>query len=142
MQVGTEIILQRMKDCPEEFVFEEGMILGKWEKALRGARDILPLEDVEALDAGYRQLRIDQFNERVLKTLSGENDVDREKPTATMKTSNRYAIGASDPRGMFGQAQMKSEGQPVNYNAAQNSLADPYGQSLLAQNQGLLGGLF
>jgi len=49
METGTQIILQRMRDCPEEFP-NEGEFHGKWGKLIRDARDFLPTEDVEALD--------------------------------------------------------------------------------------------
>ena len=116
MQVGTEIILQRMKEFPEEFV-HDGELFGKWERSMMGYRDILPKEDVEAIDAGYRQLRIDKFNETVLKTLAGDFP-----PLVTKyKTAERYTQGATDPRGVFGNAPIKGGGTVVNYDPAWNA---------------------
>lgn len=110
METGTQIILQRMKDCPEEFA-NDGELFGKWERALMGYKEILPQEDIEALDAAYRQLRIDKFNEVVLKTLAGEEP---KQETFTYKAKERYATGWTDARGLFGGAVAKGEGQKIN----------------------------
>jgi hypothetical protein len=110
METGTQIILQRMKDCPEEFA-TEGQLFGKWERALMGYKEILPQEDIEAIDAAYRQMRIDKFNEVVLKTLAGEEP---KQETITYKSKGRYAGGFSDPRA-FANAAVKAEGQAVGY---------------------------
>jgi len=109
METGTQIILQRMKDCPEEFM--DGTVhLGKWEKALLGFKDILPQEDVEAIEAAYKQMRIDKFNEVVLKTLAGEEP---KQETITYKAKERYATGFTSPSGLFG-AVAKGEGQMID----------------------------
>ena len=110
MQAGTKIILQRMKDNPEEFP-DEGDYDTKWVRIIQGSRNFLPTEDVEALDAGYKQLLIDRYNERVLKTLAGE-----EIPTTmTIKTEGRYGLKWTDPRKAFQSAVVKGEGhiEPV-----------------------------
>jgi hypothetical protein len=112
METGTQIILQRMIDCPEEFM--EGTVhLGKWEKVLLGFKDILPTEDVEAIEAAYKQMRIDKFNELVLKTLAGEEP---KQETVKYKAKERYGTGLTDVRGLFGNAAVKGEGQMVDYN--------------------------
>ena len=109
METGTQIILQRMKDCPEEFM--EGTVhLGKWEKVLLGYKDILPTEDIEALDAAHRQMRIDRFNELVLKTLAGETEA---QENIKYKAEGRYSTGWTDPRA-FGGAAVKGEGQVID----------------------------
>lgn len=109
METGTQIILQRMKDCPEEFP-SEGEYHGKWTKIIIDARNILPTEDVEALDAAHKQLLIDRYNERVLKTLAGETEA---QENIKYKAKERYATGWTDPRA-FG-AVVKSEGEAVGY---------------------------
>lgn len=126
METGTQIILQRMKDCPEEFGDVGEM--GKWERIIRDAKDYLPQEDREALDVAYRQLRIDTYNERVLKTLAGESE-----EFITYKTKERYAGGFTDSRALLGgavhrQQQMnaemeeyKSEGGYAEPSGLQNS---------------------
>ena len=119
METGTEIILQRMKDCPEEF---RGTLAHKWDRLMRDAKEYLPTEDVEALDAGIRQINIDLFNERVLLTLAGE---ETSAENIIYKAKDRYATGMTDPRGAFGSAIAKQEGQQIMsnpQNAAQNAM--------------------
>jgi len=118
METGTQIILQRMKDNPEEFM--DGTVhLGKWEKALLGFKDILPQEDVEAIEAAYKQMRIDKFNEVVLKTLAGEEP---KEETIRYKTRERFSGGFSDPRA-FANAAVKAEGQMINEHLDAHRLA-------------------
>jgi hypothetical protein len=144
METGTQIILQRMKDCPEEFA-NDGELFGKWERALMGYKEILPQEDIEALDAAYRQMRIDKFNEVVLKTLAGEEP---KQETVTYKTKDRYITGFTDPRGLFGSAVAKGEGQPIQDQAEMQARAmqNQYGTdtnmgvSGLMNSTGLWGG--
>ena len=97
METGTEIILQRMKDCPEEFP-NEGELYGKWGRLIHDARNVLPKEDIEALDASYKRLLLDRFNENVLKALAGEVEPEMIK----YKAEGRYATGWSDPRVFVG----------------------------------------
>jgi hypothetical protein len=110
METGTQIILQRMIDCPEEFP-NEGEYHGKWSKIIVGAKNFLPTEDIEALDAGYKQLLIDRYNEGVLRTLAGEAP---KEETIRYKAKERYATGFSDPRGIFANAPVKAEGQTIS----------------------------
>jgi hypothetical protein len=114
MEMGTEILLARMKDHPEEFVNIDNRALGydglRWDRVLRDAREHLPKEDVDALDAGIKRLYVDRFNERVLKTLAGESE---QEETVKYKASGRYAAGATDPRVLFGSATVKAEGSQI-----------------------------
>jgi hypothetical protein len=108
METGTQIILQRMIDCPEEF---RGAQAHKWDRIMRDAKDYLPREDVEALDEGIRQVNIDLYNERVLKALAGESEVEE---NIKYKAEGRYGGGFTDARGLFGGAVAKQEGAMIN----------------------------
>ena len=110
METGTQILIERMKTHPEEFI--EGS-LSKWTKAMHMANDCLPEEDKKAIGEAYKQAKVDRFNETVLKTLAGEVDIEEE--TIRYKASERYGTGFTDPRGLFGQAQVKREGRAVEY---------------------------
>jgi hypothetical protein len=103
METGTEILLARMKDHPEEFINIDNRALGydglRWDRVLRDAREHLPKEDVDALDAGIKRLYVDRFNERVLKVLAGESE---QEETVKYKASGRYSTGVTDTRGLFG----------------------------------------
>ena len=98
MQVGTEILLARMKEYPDEFF--NGNLVGRWAGIIDDARMYLPKEDVEALDEGYRQMRVDRFNERVLARLAGEDKQEAEE-TVKVKASGRYSLGTTDPRQIY-----------------------------------------
>jgi hypothetical protein len=100
MQVGTEILLARMKEYPDEFYGSYG---SRWGAIVDDARQYLPKEDVEALDEGYRQMQVDRFNERVLARLAGEE----KEETLTYKASERYSAGVTDPRVQYEQALKK-----------------------------------
>lgn len=71
METGTKILLERMKDCPDEFL-DSNRYGVKWSTMLVEAYNCLPQEEVDALKAGLSRLRIDRFNENVLRTLTGE----------------------------------------------------------------------
>ena len=113
METGTQILIERMKTHPEEFV--EGGI-SKWGRVMARA-ECLPEEDKQALREANNRMRIDRFNEEVLKTLAGEVESEVEE-TIRYQAKERYAKGWTDPRA-FGQAQVKAEGQMVGYDSAQ-----------------------
>ena len=107
METGTQILIERMATHPEEFV--EGS-LSKWANVMH-MTDCLPDDDKAALKQAYSRAKIDHFNGEVLATLAGERATLEE--TMTIKASGRYSTGFTDPRGLFGQAQVKAEGQRV-----------------------------
>jgi hypothetical protein len=97
MQVGTEILLARMKEYPDEFFTSSNE--SRWARIIDESRQYLPKEDVEALDEGYRQMNIDRFNERVLARLAGEGKQPEE--TLKYKATERYAGGFTDAREQY-----------------------------------------
>jgi hypothetical protein len=114
-----------MIDCPEEFP-NEGEYHGKWGRLIQDARNYLPKEDLEALDAGYRQLLIDRFNEGVLKALAGEAP---KEENIKYKASGRYGGGFTDARGLFGSAAVGFDSAPVKAEGE----AVGYGEQILQQ---------
>ena len=79
----------------------------------------------KALEAGMKQLYIDSFNERVLKTLAGEGrqEEEEEKPqTLKYKTQGRYGTGVTDVRRVFGGPPTKAEGTQYDYDAHEREL--------------------
>jgi hypothetical protein len=118
MEMGTEILLARMKEYPEEFINLKDRAIGydslRWDAVMREGREYLPEEDRKALDAGMKQLYIDRFNERVLKTLAGESEPEQPEETLKYKTQGRYATGFTDPRGVFGGPPVKAEGVQIS----------------------------
>ena len=134
MQVGTEILLARMKDYPEEFL---GAQLGmKWDRILMDARSCLPEDEIAALDAMFKQLTVDRFNEDVLRTLAGEEQPE----TLKYKASGRYNTGWTDPRAFVDPVRQAEQQRQMMMNAnlaGQNSV--PSG---LMNSTGFFSGLF
>lgn len=118
MEIGTEILLKRIKDCPEEFADHDIHGMGRWSRVLNAARECLPREEADAINKAMeesrRQHMLDRFNEQVLKTLAGENTDTELDPlkraylTNAIRTpftggvtssSQQYGQGWTDPRG-------------------------------------------
>jgi hypothetical protein len=144
METGTEIILQRMKDCPEEFM-GDNMGISRWERIIGDARDYLPKDDIEALDAGYKQVRIDLYNERVLKKLAGEDDeifkgrlVEKQYYGGAIASQGTLQDHAAQHQQMMQERREMQIQQEVRDRAAQNSSAYP---TAGLQNS-ILGGLW
>jgi hypothetical protein len=149
MEIGTEILLKRIQDCPEEFAENDIHGLGRWARVLNAARECLPREEIDAIkkamDESRRKYLLDKFNEQVLKTLAGE-DTDKELEAylttpirgtnairgpfdtgGVITNSQQYGHGWTDPRGMLSQGGM--------LNSAQNSNMDLRGQQEMMQKQ-------
>ena len=99
MQVGTQILIDRMKTNPEEF--QEGKI-SRWGKALSMANEWLPEDDKKALNEAINNMRLENFNEEVLKTLADEAEKEPPLETLKYKSTGRYGGGWTDPAGIFG----------------------------------------
>ena len=129
MQTGTEILLARMKEYPEEFT--GGLRGSRWMSLIDDAKAYLPGEDVTALADGLRQMRIDRFNERVLARLAGE---DREAPEES-KTAEEYNAGWNDPRAdALRQKQLYESQYQIQKNLAAQGTLGGLGQSTLANS--------
>lgn len=79
MLTGLEILLARMKTNPEEFLKEDGRVPydgetfgGKWSDLLDYAWRIADKDERDALDVARKEFYRDDFNERVMKRLAGE----------------------------------------------------------------------
>ena len=68
MLAGVEILLERMKTNPEEFV-EGG--LSKWSRVLDAGWAVMTEDEREALQAGMNEAKRDHFNGEVMRVLSG-----------------------------------------------------------------------
>jgi hypothetical protein len=111
METGTQILIERMKTHPEEFV--DGRI-SKWGRIV-AMTDCLPEEDKQALKEAHNRAKIEHFNGEVLATLAGERELGPlTEGTIRYQAEGRYATGWNDPRGIFGQAQIKGEGEAVD----------------------------
>ena len=71
MLAGVEILLERMKTNPEEFV-EGGY--SKWSRVLDSSWAILAEDEREALQAGMIEAKRDHFNGEVMRVLAQGHD--------------------------------------------------------------------
>jgi hypothetical protein len=121
MLTGLDILLDRMKTNPEEFLdrghvpYEGQVFGGKWADLLEYAWRVADKDEQEALESARKEFYRDDFNERVMKRLAGEEQEQRPE-TMTYKTQGRYATGWSDPR-----AQQAAQMHPLQ-NSAQNAV--------------------
>ena len=76
MNTGIEILLQRMKDCPEDFYHQPNKGMSRWHRLVDHAiaDEITTLEEHEALKEGMKEVRRQSFTELVLKELAGEGE--------------------------------------------------------------------
>ena len=71
MLTGLEILLERMKTNPEEFV-EGGY--SKWSRVLDAGWAVMTEDEREALQAGMHEAKRDHFNGEVMKVLAQGHD--------------------------------------------------------------------
>ena len=71
MLAGVEILLERMKTNPEEFI-EGGM--SKWSRVMDASWAILTEEERTALQAGISEAKREHFNGEVMKVLAQGHD--------------------------------------------------------------------
>ena len=114
MLTGLEILLARMKTNPEEFLKEDGRVPydgetfgGKWSDLLDYAWRIADKDERDALDVARKEFYRDDFNERVMKRLAGEE----EPPRVEMD----LALRASQRQKMAQQQQMMQNSLPIGY---------------------------
>jgi hypothetical protein len=84
MLTGVEILLERMKTNPEEFLGIDGGY-SKWGRVMLMGREFFTEEERKALDSGLIGARREMFNSEVLRVLTGndEQEAERNYPYAT-----------------------------------------------------------
>jgi len=71
MLTGVEILLERMKTNPEEFI-EGGF--SKWSRVIDAGWAVMTEDEREALQAGMNEAKRDHFNGEVMKVLAQGHD--------------------------------------------------------------------
>lgn len=71
MLAGVEILLERMKTNPEEFV-DGGY--SKWSRVMSNGWDIFTEEERTALQNAHNEAKRDHFNGEVMRVLAGQED--------------------------------------------------------------------
>ena len=84
MNTGVEILLQRMKDNPEDFYYQPNRGgMSRWMSLVDHAigEELLTLEEHEAIKAGLKETKRERFTELVMKELAGEGEASDEGKT-------------------------------------------------------------
>ena len=156
MEIGTEILLKRIKDCPEEFAQNDPQGIygaGKWFSVLNAAKHSLPKEEFdainEALEVSRKQYLLDKFNESVLKTLAGENidtadmaDAYYSVPQINSTLRNSIGVTTTATAARNSQMGMLSQQQYQHYADQQKANAASQAQSNSTPPWGKLGNIF
>lgn len=137
MLTGLEILLDRMKTNPEEFLtdgnvpYEGESFGGKWSDLLDYAWRVGDDEERKALQDAKTAFYRDDFNERVFKRLAGE-EVKQEQPSPYIvkgNTVNAVLAGGggsggtwTDPRAMYGSQAAQVIKNPIQHAAAQQQM--------------------
>jgi len=123
MLSGLEIILERIKEYPEE--------MSKWASLVNDYAQHFTQEEVQAWQGAITQMERERFNEKVLKHLSGEygvqeqvtgfqNEVARIVASKQRQMLNKVNNGIYDPRGVYGDPMTTQNA------AAQQAMYNPY----------------
>ena len=71
MLTGVEILLERMKTNPEEFI-EGG--LSKWSRVMDAGWSVMTVEEQKALQDGMNEAKREHFNGEVMRVLADGHD--------------------------------------------------------------------
>lgn len=144
MQIGTEILIERMNTHPEEF---ENGVLSKWARIMDMAHDFLPDEDKAAIKEAHNRTKMDYFNGEVLATLAGE----RELLGTTAGTNTGRLTGNSPSTGWLDEhpqnkAEYAAQQQMARSDRARNAAQQPPypsgGLGLIGKGNGIWSNLF
>ena len=97
MNAGVEILLQRMKDNPEDFYYHPNKGMSRWHRLVDHAiaDEVVTQEEKDALDAGMKEVRRQSFTELVMKELAGEGEPSDEKKSPYLAPSATLSVGAT-----------------------------------------------
>jgi hypothetical protein len=101
MLAGVEILLERMKTNPEEFV-EGGY--SKWSRVLDSSWAILAEDEREALQAGMIEAKREHFNGEVMRVLSGGEETTDTEDERLYKQKRLMQGNAITSQNMMNQA--------------------------------------
>jgi hypothetical protein len=99
MNTGIEILIKRIKDCPDDFQYDPTTDRSsKWNKLLMEAlrSDVITEEEKVALRAEVTEMGRARFTEKVMQTLAGVEDEASEDPKSLEDVIKQYrATGIS-----------------------------------------------
>jgi len=105
MNSGVEILLQRIKDNPEYFGVDPSMYgsnhQNKWNPFLSEVlnTEYFTDEEKQAVKSAYDEARRENFTERIMKALTGEDEVSEMGKPVRITSTNPYHL-RSVPLGM------------------------------------------
>ena len=114
MNTGIQILIERMKTNPEEFIKD------KWGRMLREYWEHMLPEDQAAYTLAYGAMMQDQFTEVVMKKLAGVGDDDGVSLTSVSHNDINPLNSYQQLRGM-GQQALRVSTQNNDINQLQNS---------------------
>jgi len=95
MLTGVEILLERMKTNPEEFVGVEGGY-SKWGQLMNGSWDTFTAEEQKALKDGLTEAKREHFNGEVMRVLAqGHVDSITYQEVMRLDSSGNLSVGTS-----------------------------------------------
>ncbi len=124
MLTGLEILLARMKTNPEEFLkdnhvpYEGESFGGKWNDLINYAWRVANEEERQMLEDARREFYRDDFNERVMKRLAGE-EVKQVEPSPYIIKGGTTTGQWVDPRAALQATQNSMLGQVSTLGQAQ-----------------------
>jgi hypothetical protein len=121
MLAGVEILLERMKTNPEEFV-EGG--LSKWSRVLDASWAILTEDERDALQAGINEAKREHFNGEVMRVLAQGHDGQLVRTDDYMVKPSKVITSQS----MMNQTTQILRDEFDKAYAAQNTTSNPYQQ--------------
>jgi hypothetical protein len=92
MLAGVEILLERMKTNPEEFV-EGGY--SKWSRVMGDGWDIFTEEERTALQNAHKEAKRDHFNGEVMRVLAGDVEETTDTEDERLYKGKRLMQGTS-----------------------------------------------
>ena len=139
MQIGTEILIERMNTHPDEF---ENGVLSKWARIME-LTECLPNEDKAAIKNAYNKAKMDYFNGEVLATLAGERELLGTEVTNKNQSRERYAMGWLDEHPQ-NKAEYAAQQQMAMSDRARNAAQQsPYPSGgLMSNSKGIWSNLF
>ena len=100
MNNGVEILLQRLKDCPEDFTYDINQGLSsRWLKLVQKALavDFITQEEKDALTVALRENHRNEFTEHVMKHLAGLEDETSDEGKRLAMLRNAMHLGGLTP---------------------------------------------
>ena len=130
MLAGVEILLERMKTNPEEFV-EGG--LSKWSRVLDASWAILTEDERDALQAAINEAKREHFNGEVMRVLAQGHDDQLERVDNYLVKQSKIPMQGNRPSATVSQnallqaTSILSDEFDKAY-AGQNTTSNPYQQ--------------